>query len=146
MRLTAPIAPYTDGVMRRVFKLIVETFQDLDNSLGSTFEKKLHILGGMAMTRTYEISFDLEYDDLILQMFQCFFNIRKHHLDRVIAHRQSILSSCMRGRDVICREFQSQLLYVWTRDQLVSPAAYELAKRLVEQDIGLYRRQLTREE
>ena len=44
MKLTAPIAPYNDDVMRRIIKLIVETFQDLDNSTGSTFGKKLEIL------------------------------------------------------------------------------------------------------
>lgn len=33
------------------------------------------------MTRTYEVMFDLECNDLILQMFQSFFNIRKHHYD-----------------------------------------------------------------
>jgi len=70
--------------MRRVFKLIVETFQDLDNCADSTFGKKLDILEVMAMTRTYEIMFDLECDGLILQMFQCFFSIRKHHPDTVI--------------------------------------------------------------
>ena len=126
--------------------MIVETFQDLDNSAGSTFGKKLEILEAMAMTGTYEIMFDLECDGLILQMFQCFFSIRKHQPDTIIAHMQSILSSCMRGRDAICRELQSRLLSMWPREQLVSPAAYELAKRLVELNIGLFRRQLTREE
>ena len=112
MRLTTPIVPYNDDVMRRFFKLMVDTFQDLDNNEGSTFGNKLDILEGMAMTKTYEILFDLECDDLILHMFQCFFNIKKHHPDKVIAHMQSILSSCMRGYDVICRELQFRLLYV----------------------------------
>ena len=66
MKLTAPIAPYNDDVMRRIMRLIVETFQDLDNSTGSTFGKKLEILWGMATFNTYVIMFDLECDDLIL--------------------------------------------------------------------------------
>jgi len=40
MRLTSPIAPYNDDVMSRFFRLIVDTFQDLENSAGSTFGKK----------------------------------------------------------------------------------------------------------
>ena len=67
-------------------RLIRETFQDLDNNAGSTFGKKLEILGSMATFETYVIMFDLECDDLIMQMFQCFFSIRRHHLDTVIAH------------------------------------------------------------
>ena len=102
MKLIAPIAPYSDDVIRRIIRLIVETFQDLDNSAGSTFRKKLDILGSMATFETYIIMFDLECDDLILQMFQCFFSIRRHHRDTVIAHMQSILSSCMRDHETVC--------------------------------------------
>jgi len=69
MRLTISIAPYTDDVMRRVFRLIVKTFQDMDNSASSTFGKKLEVLEIMAMVRTYEIMFDLGCDNLIHQMF-----------------------------------------------------------------------------
>lgn len=48
MRLTAPIPPFNDNVMRRIFRLIVETFRDLDNTVGHTFGKKLWILEDMA--------------------------------------------------------------------------------------------------
>ena len=116
MRLIATIAPSNDDVMREVFSLVVGTFQDLDNSAGSTFGKKLGVLEFMAMTKTYEIMFDLECDGLILRMFQCFFSIRRHHLDTVTTHMQSILSSCMRGRDTICRELQTRLLSIWRRE------------------------------
>lgn len=145
-RLTAPIATYDDDVMKIIFRLIVETFQDLDNSAGSTFGKKLDIFGGVTMNRTYEILFDLECDDLIIQMFQCFFSIRKHHPDKIITHMQYFFSSCMRVLDAICWELQSRLLSVWRREKLVSPITYGLAERLVEQKIGLFRRHLTREE
>ena len=62
MRLTAPIPPYSDDIMRRVFRLIVETFQDLDNSEGPTFGKKLEILKAMAVVRSYDIMLDLGCD------------------------------------------------------------------------------------
>lgn len=104
MRLNAPVAPYNDDVMRRAFRLMIETFRDLDNNVGSTFGKKLEILGVVATTRTYKIMFDLECDGLIPQMFQCFFSVRKHHPNIDVAHTQSILSSCMRVRDAICQE------------------------------------------
>jgi len=40
----------------------------------------------MTLVRYYDLMFDLECDDLNLQMFQFLFNIRKHHLDIVITH------------------------------------------------------------
>lgn len=59
MMLTTPIPPYSDGLMRRVFRLIVETFQDLDNSEGPTLWKRLEILEVMALVRSYDLMFEL---------------------------------------------------------------------------------------
>jgi len=61
-RLTTPRAPYNDDVMGSVFKLIVDTFQDLDNNVGPTFGKKVDILEVIDITRTYEVMVDLECD------------------------------------------------------------------------------------
>ena len=132
LRITAPFPPYNDDIMKIIFRLIVGTFLDLYNCAGSTFGRKIKVLEAMAMTRTYEVMIDLECDGLVLQMFQCFFSIRRHRFDIAIAHMQSILSSCMGDRDAICRELQTRLLSIWRREQLVSPAAYELAQGLIE--------------
>lgn len=66
MMLIIPIPPYSDGLMRRVFGLIVETFQDLDNSEGHTFGKRLEILEVMVLVRPYDLMFELECDYCIL--------------------------------------------------------------------------------
>ena len=73
LRITTPFPPYNDDIMKGIFRLIVGTFQDLYNCVGSTFGRKLKVLEAMAMTQTYEVMIDLECDGLILQMFQCFF-------------------------------------------------------------------------
>ena len=65
MRLTTLIPPYSDDIMRGVFRLIIETFRDLYNSEGPTFGKKLKILKSMALVRSYDIMLDLGCDDLI---------------------------------------------------------------------------------
>jgi len=104
MRLISSILPYDDDIMKVVFRLIVETFQNLDNTVGPTFGKKLEILEIMAMVRSYHIMFGLECNDLILQMFQCFFNIKKHHPGTVKTNMQSILSSIMGCCDAICKK------------------------------------------
>jgi len=61
MRLTAPIPPYSDDIMRGVFRLIIETFRDLDNSEGPTFGKKLEIRKAMALVRSYDIMLYLHW-------------------------------------------------------------------------------------
>lgn len=86
MMLAAPIPPYNNDIMRRVIRLVVETFQDLDNSEGHTFGKRLNMLEVRALIRSYELMFEMECDDLILKIFQCFFIIRKHHPDTIITH------------------------------------------------------------
>ena len=81
----------------------METFQDVDNGESPNFGKRLEIVEFMALVRSYDLMFELECDNLILQMFQCFFSIRKHHPDIVMTHMQSIFSSCMGGNDAIYR-------------------------------------------
>jgi len=56
----------------------------------------------MALVRSYDIMLYLVCDDLIQQMFQCFFSIEKHHPDTVKANMLSILSLVMGDRDAIC--------------------------------------------
>ena len=49
-RTTTPFPPYNDDIMKRIFRLIVGTFQDLDNCASSTFGRKLKVIEVMAMT------------------------------------------------------------------------------------------------
>lgn len=86
----------------------------------------------MAMIRSYDTMFALECDDLILQMFQFFFSIKKHHPDMVKTHMQSILSSTIEAHDSICKKLKFKLLAIWRKEQIVSLATYELAERLVK--------------
>ena len=66
LRITTSFPPYNDDMMKRIFRLIVGTFRDLENYAGSTSEKKLKVLEVMAMTQTHEIMFDYDCDALIL--------------------------------------------------------------------------------
>jgi len=73
--------------------LIVESFQELDNAMGPTFGKRLKILEVMAAVKSFDIMLDLECNDLILHMFQCFFNIVGHLILNGLVWKLNRLSS-----------------------------------------------------
>lgn len=89
---------------------------------------------------------DLECNYLILQMFQCFFNSKEHHPNNVKTNMLNILSLVVRECDVICKQLQYKLLAIWRKEQIVSLISYELAERLVAQNMRLFKRQLAKEE
>lgn len=66
----------------------------------------------MAKLWTYDIMFDLECDDLILQMLQSFFSIKDHHPDKIKENMLSILSLVMGDRDAFCKELWARLLTI----------------------------------
>lgn len=80
LRIVAPLPPYNDDIMKRVFQLIVECYSGLHDTQISNFNRRLVILDTMAKIRSYVIMLHLEQDGLILKMCQFFFiNIREHH-------------------------------------------------------------------
>ncbi|CDY70511.1 BnaC01g40770D [Brassica napus] len=71
-RITAPDAPYDDDQMREVFKLIVSSFENLDDDSSRSYSKRTSILETVAKVRSCVVMLDLECDSLLIEMFQNF--------------------------------------------------------------------------
>lgn len=61
--------------------------------MGPTFGKRLKILEFMIRVKSYDIMLYLECNDLILQMFQCIFNIKEYYPNNVKTNMQTIVFS-----------------------------------------------------
>lgn len=84
MRITTPVVLYKDDTMREVLQLFVDSFHGLHDFKALTFGKRAKILEIMAWTRSFVLMLDLQCDELILQMFNCFIaEIKKRHSDKV---------------------------------------------------------------
>ncbi|XBJ05379.1 hypothetical protein VPH35_024179 [Triticum aestivum] len=74
-RITAPEAPYSDDVLRTIFRLIVGTFGGLTDVNSHYFSRRVAILETVARYRACVVMLDLECNDLITDMFRTFLEI-----------------------------------------------------------------------
>lgn len=60
--------------MQEIFQLIVTNFKGLDDVNSPSFSRRVNILETVAKVRSCVVMLDLECDDLILEMFETFFD------------------------------------------------------------------------
>lgn len=75
MRILAPDPPYSDDVLKDIFKLFVSTFEELDETEGPYFSRRVSILETIAKMRCCVLMLDIDCEDLVLEMFQVFFAV-----------------------------------------------------------------------
>ncbi|KAL0923001.1 hypothetical protein M5K25_007042 [Dendrobium thyrsiflorum] len=92
-RIIVPDAPYDDDIMKEIFGLIVAAFKNLDEMLSRSFPKRVSILEIVAKVRSCVLMLDLDFDDLILEMFQYFLKtITSKHSDTIFSSMETIMT------------------------------------------------------
>ncbi|WVZ86296.1 hypothetical protein U9M48_033101 [Paspalum notatum var. saurae] len=132
-RITAPDAPYDDDVMKEVFKRIVDTFAELDNTNSPSFERRVSILDSVARVRCCVLMLDLDLDHLILEMFRHFFKTISTRLSEQNNEcMETIMMFVIQESDDIHAELASCLLQNLTKEaQETLPASFGLAERVL---------------
>ncbi|XP_039688124.1 triadin isoform X2 [Medicago truncatula] len=133
-RITAPDAPYDDGQMKEVFRLIVSSFENLHDKSSRWYSKRTLILETVAKVRSCVVMLDLECDALILEMFQHFLKtIREHHPDNVFSSMETIMILCLEESEEISDDLLSPILDSVKKDnEEVLPIARKLGERVLE--------------
>ncbi|KAH9611596.1 hypothetical protein KSS87_009864 [Heliosperma pusillum] len=133
-RITAPEAPYSDDILKDVFRLIVTTFAALNEITGPAFAKRVIILETLARYRSCVVMLDLECDDLVNELFRTFFIVaRDDHPENVIASMENIMYVLLDESEDISEELLLILLSTLGRSiKGVSEAARKLAMDVIE--------------
>lgn len=66
--------------LQEIFALIVSSFKGLDDVNNPSFPRRVNILETVAKVRSCVVMLDLECDDLILEMFETFFDTARYVL------------------------------------------------------------------
>ncbi|XP_011628282.1 sister chromatid cohesion protein PDS5 homolog A isoform X1 [Amborella trichopoda] len=137
-RITAPEAPYSDDVLRDIFRLIVAIFGGLGDTNGPSFGRRVAILETVARYRSFVVMLDLECDDLVNDMFRTFLSVaRDDYLDNVLMSMQTIMVLLLDESEDIQDELLLVLLSALGRGKdEVSLAARRLAMNVVEHCAG----------
>ncbi|XP_004293403.1 PREDICTED: sister chromatid cohesion protein PDS5 homolog A [Fragaria vesca subsp. vesca] len=137
-RITAPEAPYSDDVLKDVFRLIVGTFSGLKDTSGPSFGRRVVILETLAKYRSCVVMLDLECDDLVTEMFSTFFAVaRDDHHESVLSAMQTIMIVLLEESEDLQDDLLFVILSVLGRKRSdITVAARRLAMNVIEQSAG----------
>ncbi|KAI3713639.1 hypothetical protein L1987_72222 [Smallanthus sonchifolius] len=132
-RITAPDAPYSDEVMKRVFQCIVSSLEDLSDESSRSYAKRVSILETVSKVRSCVIMLDLECDDLIVKLFEHFLNsVRDHHLGTVFSLMTNIMELVLEESEDISPEMLKPLLAsIKNNSEGVLPVARKLGEAVI---------------
>ncbi|KAM7255583.1 hypothetical protein ACFE04_008481 [Oxalis oulophora] len=133
-RITAPEAPYDDDQMKKIFQLIVSTFENLSDQSSRSFTKRTSILDTVAKVRSCVVMLDLECDVLITEMFQFFYKtLRDDHPENVFTSMETIMTLVLEESEDISLDLLSLVLSPMRKsDKEVLPIARKLGETVLK--------------
>uniref|UniRef100_A0A1D1YV29 Sister chromatid cohesion protein PDS5 B-B n=2 Tax=Anthurium amnicola TaxID=1678845 RepID=A0A1D1YV29_9ARAE len=133
-RITAPEAPYNDDLMKEIFQMIVQAFENLDDIHNHFYSKRVSILETVAKVRSCVVMLDLDCDTLILDMFHHFLKtIRESHPENVFSSMELIMTVVLEESEDISSDLLCCLLASLRKD---NKDILPIARRLTEKVIG----------
>ena len=112
-RITAPNAPYKDEQMKEIFQLILAAFENMSHVSTCSYKKVVSILDTIAKVKLCLVMLDLEYDALVVKMFQSFLKmIRSNHPPAVLSAMETIMSLVINESEDISLDLLSSLFAI----------------------------------
>jgi len=86
MRVLAPDPPFSDEILKEIFRLFISIFSDLAETSSPYLTRRMKILENVAALRCSMIMLNIGCEDLILDMVKIFFSTVKHGLQQSVCH------------------------------------------------------------
>ncbi|KAL2520021.1 ARM repeat superfamily protein [Forsythia ovata] len=93
IRILAPNPDFSDATFRDIFRLLLSTFKELDNTKCAYFLRRAKLLDTVAQLQFCVIMLDIGCEDLVVNMFKSFFSVvREDHPQSLITSMSSIIT------------------------------------------------------
>ncbi|EDO49632.1 predicted protein [Nematostella vectensis] len=135
LRIYAPEAPFNQDQMWEVFSLIISQLRGLEHGPnGLNIKKHFYILESIALVRSFTVCLELDFQDLILQLFKLFFSVVKEsHSVKVLNLMVEVMSPIIEDSESIPQELlDTVLINLIEPIKSQNPSAYRIASNLVE--------------
>ncbi|XP_073053768.1 sister chromatid cohesion protein PDS5 homolog D-like [Primulina eburnea] len=110
-RISAPKFTCNEVYMKEFLKLSVAALKHLSSMSGTNYLRALNILETLATVRTCLVLLDMECGELIVEMFQLFFNtIRPNHPTQIFKYMEMTMTLVIQESDEIPSELLKPLL------------------------------------
>ncbi|BBN15540.1 hypothetical protein MPTK1_6g20380 [Marchantia polymorpha subsp. ruderalis] len=133
MRIAAPHSPYDDGTLMSMFCLLVNVFEGVNDIASPWYPRRIRILESVAHVESCVIMLDLNCVDLLLKLFTVLFDVASdQHPPFVMESMQNIMTLLLLAAKEESAVLQNAVLSKLQDDEIVSPAAQQLAEAVVE--------------
>ncbi|XP_031399901.1 uncharacterized protein LOC116210200 isoform X2 [Punica granatum] len=132
-RITAPLEPYDDEIMKEIFKLTVSSFEKLSQPSTRCYEKAASIIYTIARVRSCVVMLDLECDGLVVEMFHRFLKTTgSNHTDDVLWAMERIMTMVLEESENISMDLLEPLLAsVRKENENVAPISWKLGENVL---------------
>ncbi|KAG2245268.1 hypothetical protein Bca52824_092868 [Brassica carinata] len=134
----------TDVKVAEVFKLIVSSFENLDDNSSRSYSKRTSILETVAKVRSCVVMLDLECDSLLIEMFQNFLKaVRDHHTGNLFSSMENIMTLVLEESEEIPTKMLLPILHYVRKDDEVSQVSRRLAEQVLSKCASKLKNYLT---
>ncbi|XP_015161619.1 uncharacterized protein [Solanum tuberosum] len=133
-RISAPLQPYDDELMKEIFQLTVRTFEELSHS-GRRYRKAVNVLETVAEVKACLILLDLDCHALVVEIIRMFLRIiRADHPNNVFTSMEVIMILFIEESDEINMELLQPLLDSLRKEnQIWSPISSKLGEKILKE-------------
>ncbi|XP_020260052.1 sister chromatid cohesion protein PDS5 homolog A isoform X2 [Asparagus officinalis] len=138
LRVLAPEPGFSDELFKDLFRLIISVFEDLADISSPFFTRRSKILETVAALRCGTIMLYIGSEDLVLKMFEVFFNVVKHsHQQSLFQSILSIMTLILEDKDLEAK-VSCRLLNVILQNLLKDEkgASFRLAVSVIQNSVG----------
>ncbi|KAL6840252.1 hypothetical protein ACP4OV_030062 [Aristida adscensionis] len=129
MRVLAPDPPFSDEILKEIFKLFISIFADLAETSSPYITRRMKILENVAALRCSIIMLDIGCEDMVLDMVKIFFSAVKQGLQQSVY--QAMVSIVMQ---ILNEKVTQQLVDVILRNLVKEDkgASHKLAVDIIQ--------------
>ncbi|XP_078181537.1 ARM repeat superfamily protein [Carex rostrata] len=129
MRVLAPEPPFSDTILKEIFRLFIGIFNDLGDTKSPYLPRRMKIIENAATLKCYVILLDIGCEDLVLELFKTFFSVLSQgHQNNVFYAMLSIMTQLLDEK--ISQSLVDVILRNLVREGKGKP--YELASLVVK--------------
>ncbi|KAF3331980.1 sister chromatid cohesion protein PDS5 A [Carex littledalei] len=129
MRVLAPEPPFSDTILKEIFRLFIGIFNDLGDTKSPYLPRRMKIIENAATLKCYVILLDIGCEDLVLELFKTFFFVLSQgHQNNVFYAMLSIMTQLLDEK--ISQPLVDVILRNLVREGKGKP--YELASLVVK--------------
>lgn len=133
LRVYAPNPPYSVPQLKSIFDLFFDQLKGIANAASPSFPSYLYLLENFSLVNTPLILVELESDDMLVKMFNFFFDLTQKDLaPRITSYLQTILHACLNEcENISLRLLFTILIHIVPPLKHENPAGYQLAINLI---------------